>query len=191
MSSSDQIIRCEWAVGNPLLTEYHDREWGVPQHDDTRLFENFVLDGFQAGLSWLTILKKREAFRQAFDQFNIQKVAGYSDKKISELLKNEGIIRNRLKIEAAVNNARLVLKIIEEYGSFSNYLWRFVNGKTIVNNWNTYKDAPANSPESDEMSRDMRKRGFTFTGSTICYAFMQAVGIVDDHIVTCFRHNPR
>ncbi|MFO7656563.1 MAG: DNA-3-methyladenine glycosylase I [Bacteroidales bacterium] len=189
MSSSDQFIRCEWAVGNSLLVEYHDHEWGVPQHDDTRLFENFVLDGFQAGLSWLTILKKRDAFWQAFDAFDIQKVADYNMEKVTELLNNDGIIRNKSKIEAAINNAKKVLIIQDEFGAFSNYLWQFADGKPIINTWKSDKEIPPNSPVSDAMSRDMRKRGFTFAGSTICYAFMQAVGIVNDHIASCFCHN--
>lgn len=186
MNSSDQKMRCEWAVGNPLLINYHDNEWGVPLYDDSRLFENFVLDGFQAGLSWLTILKKREAFRLAFDNFDIMKVAKYDEIKVTQLLNNENIIRNRSKIAAAINNAEQALKVQEEFGSLDAYFWHFTDGKPIINSWNSYKEIPANTNISDAMSRDLRKRGFAFAGSTICYAFMQAVGIVNDHIVSCF-----
>ncbi len=185
MCTFDNKIRCEWAVGNPLLKDYHDKEWGAPLYDDTRLFENFVLDGFQAGLSWLTILKKRNSFRVAFNNFIIEKVAAYDEQKIAQLLGNEDIIRNRSKIKAAINNAQKVLDIQEESGSFNSYVWHFTNGKTITNHWKSIKEIPANSEISDAMSRDMKQRGFSFAGSTICYAFMQAVGIVNDHIISC------
>ena len=186
MCSFDHKVRCEWAVGNPLLVTYHDEEWGVPLHDDRRLFENFVLDGFQAGLSWLTILKKRPAFRIAFDNFDIHKIAEYNENKIIQLMGNEDIIRNRSKIMAAISNAKKIIEIRKEYGNFNNYLWQFTDGKPIINNWQTIKEIPPNSKESDTMSRDMKKRGLSFAGSTICYAFMQAVGMVNDHIESCF-----
>ena len=184
-----QITRCDWAVGNAIMTDYHDHEWGVPLHDDRKLFKNFVLDGFQAGLSWLTILKKREAFQTAFDHFEIHAVASYDEIKINQLLDNAGIIRNRQKILAAINNAQKVEKIQEEFGSFDNYAWSFVDGIQIRNRWQSMDQIPATSPESDQMSRDMKKRGFAFAGSTICYAFMQAVGMVNDHIISCFCYD--
>lgn len=182
------ILRCGWEIKDPLMQVYHDTEWGVPKHDDRRLFEDIVLDGAQAGLSWATVLRKRESYRAAFDNFDAVKVARYTERKKHSLLKNEGIIRNRLKIESAVKNARAFLKVREEFNSFDAYIWQFVNGKTIQNKWKTLKDIPATSKESDAMSSDLRHRGFTFVGSTICYAFMQAVGMVNDHTVTCFRH---
>ena len=189
MEFPDDFIRCEWAIGNTLMTDYHDHEWGMPVHDDIRLFENFVLDGFQAGLSWLTILKKREAFRIAFDFFNIQTVASYDEHKIVSLLQNRDIIRNRQKILSAVHNAGQVSRIQEEFGTFDNYLWNFVNGKSIINRWSAIKEIPSTSEVSDKMSKDLKKRGFSFAGSTICYAFMQAVGMVNDHIKDCFRYS--
>jgi DNA-3-methyladenine glycosylase I len=184
--ANNHITRCDWATGDPIMTDYHDQEWGVPLHDDRKLFENFVLDGFQAGLSWLTILKKREAFQTAFDHFEIQTVASYDEHKINQLLKNARIIRNRQKIVAAINNAQKVIRIQEEFGSFDNYIWSFVNGKQIRNSWQSMDQIPPTSSESDMMSKDMKKRGFSFAGSTICYAFMQAVGLVNDHIISCF-----
>jgi len=182
------FIRCEWAEGDPLYQEYHDREWGVPLHNDRMLFEFLILDGMQAGLSWLTILKKRENFRKAFDRFDPEKIARYGPEKIKQLLSNKGIIRNRLKIEAAVKNARAFLKTQEETGSFDSYIWGFVDNKTIQNNFKHISEIPAKTPESEAMSRDLVKRGFTFVGPTICYAFMQAAGMVNDHIIDCFRY---
>jgi len=181
-------MRCDWGNKDSLLIEYHDTEWGVPMHDDIILFEFLVLDMFQAGLSWLTILKKRENFRNALDNFNIEKIASYDSKKLEELLSNPGIIRNKMKIAAVVNNARLVLEIQNEFKSFDSYIWSFTDGKPIVNKFQTMSDIPATSSFSDEMSRDMKKRGFKFVGSTICYAFMQSIGMINDHIVSCFRY---
>lgn len=181
--------RCAWANGHSLLTGYHDREWGVPLHDENRVFEMFSLDCFQAGLSWLTILKKREAFLQAFDLFHIDAVAEYNDQKIAVLLSNPGIIRNRLKIPAMVHNAKLAQEIRREFGSFSTYIWSFSQGKTLVNQWINQAEIPATSTISDAMSRDMKRRGFKFAGSTICYAFMQSIGMVNDHVASCFRYS--
>ncbi|MDK2977396.1 MAG: DNA-3-methyladenine glycosylase [Bacteroidales bacterium] len=180
-------IRCGWAK-KPLEIEYHDNEWGVPVHDDRKLFEFLVLDGFQAGLSWSAILAKRANFSKAFDDFESRKIARYDEKKIESLLQDAGIIRNKLKIKAAISNARAFLKVQEEFGSFDRYIWSFTNGKTIVNHWRTMDEVPATSQESDAMSKDLKKRGFKFVGSTICYAFMQAAGLVNDHLVTCFRY---
>jgi DNA-3-methyladenine glycosylase I len=171
-----------------LLDEYHDTEWGVPVHDDQKLFEHIVLDGAQAGLSWLTILKKREAYRKAFDNFAIERVARFTPAKVEKLLANPGIVRNRLKIASAVKNARATLAVQEQFGSLDLYLWGFVGGRPIHNSWPTWKHTPATSKESDAMSKDLKQRGFTFVGSTICYAFMQAAGLVNDHAVDCFRH---
>jgi DNA-3-methyladenine glycosylase I len=171
-----------------LYLRYHDTEWGVPVHDDRLLFEYLILEGAQAGLSWHTVLKKRENYRAAFDNFDAQKVARYTDKKISALLANPGIIRNRLKIHATIGNAKAVLKVREEFGSFDAYLWRFVDGRPVVNRRRSMKDIPPRTPASDAMSKDLLQRGFKFVGSTICYAHMQAVGMVNDHLVTCFRH---
>ncbi len=183
------ITRCGWSTSNQLYIDYHDKEWGVPVHDDRLLFEFLILEGAQAGLSWSTILKKRENYRKAFDNFDAEKISRYSKSKIEKLLLNEGIIRNRLKIEAAVNNAKAFIKIKKEFGSFDKYIWGFVNGKPITNSWTSLKEIPAKTAESDNMSKDLVKRGFKFVGSTICYAFMQAVGMVNDHIVVCFRYN--
>ena len=183
-----EIIRCEWAGNNPLMVEYHDTEWGVPLRDDYKLFEFLVLDAAQAGLSWLTVLKKRENYRKAFDDFDPVKIAEYGDEKIAELLQNEGIIRNRLKVNSAVKNARAFLKVSEEFGSFEKYIWQFTGGKTLVNAWKTLSEIPTSTKESDAMSKDLKKRGFSFVGSTICYAFMQAAGMVNDHTVDCFRY---
>ncbi len=180
-------IRCGWAK-KPLEIEYHDKEWGVPVHDDRKLFEFLILDAFQAGLSWSTILTKRENFRKAFDYFDYQKIAQYDQKKIDTLLQDAGIIRNKLKINAAISNANAFLKVQEEFGTFDRYIWSFTNGKTITNQWKEMKDVPATSKESDAMSKDLKKRGFKFVGSTICYAFMQAAGMVNDHLVSCFRY---
>jgi DNA-3-methyladenine glycosylase I len=171
-----------------LLDDYHDSEWGVPVHDDQKLFEHIVLDGAQAGLSWLTILKKREAYRKAFDNFAIERVARYTSAKVEKLLANPGIVRNRLKIASAVKNARATLAVQEQFGSLDLYLWGFVDGQPIHNSWPSWKHTPATSKESDAMSKDLKQRGFTFVGSTICYAFMQAAGLVNDHALDCFRH---
>lgn len=179
---------CEWLGSNALMQEYHDKEWGVPVHDDKKLFEFLLLDAFQAGLSWEIILNKREGFRQAFDDFDYKKIAKYNAKKHKSLKDNSNIIRNRLKIEAATINAQKFMEIQKEFGSFDNYIWQFTNHKTIHNKWRSLKEIPALTPESDAMSADLKKRGFKFVGSTICYAFMQAAGMVNDHIVSCHRH---
>lgn len=180
--------RCKWADGNILMEEYHDKEWGVPIYDDNKLFEFLVLDAFQAGLSWLTILKKRENFRRAFDNFDYKKIAGYDQKKIDMLLQDEGIIRNKLKIYGTVTNAQKFLEIQNEFGSFSKYIWQFTNHKPIINKFKKLEEIPANSKESDAMSKELKKRGFKFVGTTICYAFMQAAGMVNDHEIDCFRY---
>ena len=179
--------RCEWGTSSALYIEYHDSEWGVPVHDDRTLFEFLILEGAQAGLSWSTILNKRQAYIQAFDHFEAAKVARYDDTKIQVLLANAGIVRNRLKIQAAIQNARSFLAVQDQFGSFDTYIWQFVDGKPQQNSWKSLQEIPATTPESDAMSKELKKRGFTFVGSTICYAFMQAVGIVNDHIVDCFR----
>ena len=180
------IPRCYWATPNDqLYIDYHDREWGVPLHDDDKLFEFLILEGFQAGLSWITILRKRENFRKAFDGFQATKIVKYDAEKIEELMKNAGIIRNRLKIEGAITNARIFLEIQVEYGSFDNYIWQFVGGQTLVNQWNSHSEVPASTDVSDAMCKALKKRGFKFIGTTICYAFMQATGMVDDHLVDC------
>jgi DNA-3-methyladenine glycosylase I len=180
-------IRCSWP-SSPISIAYHDREWGVPLKDDRKLFEFLVLDAAQAGLSWEIILRKREGFRAAFDDFDAEKIARYNDKKIKELLADPGIIRNRLKIESAINNARAFLAVQKEFGSFARYIWQFVEGKPKINARRSLKDIPATTPESDAMSKALKKRGFRFVGSTICYAFMQAAGMVNDHSIDCFRH---
>lgn len=182
------MTKCPWALASPLEEHYHDHEWGVPVHDDRLLFEFLVLEGAQAGLSWSTILKKREGYRQAFDNFDAATVAAYDDAKISQLLANPEIIRNRLKVHAAVNNAQAFLKVQQEFDGFANYIWRFVDGKPLQNAWTNVKDVPATTPLSDALSRDLKKRGFKFVGSTICYAHMQATGMVNDHLVDCFRY---
>ena len=179
--------RCGWAK-NDLARSYHDTEWGLPLHDDGKLFEFLILEGAQAGLSWDTILRKRENYLIAFDDFEAEKIVLYDDKKCAELLQNEGIIRNRLKIASAVKNARAFLKTVEEFGSFDAYIWKFVGGKPIINNWKSLSEIPAKTEISDAMSKDLKKRGFNFVGSTIMYAFMQACGLVNDHLVSCFRH---
>lgn len=185
--SDGTIVRCPWA-SKEWNIPYHDEEWGVPLHDDRFLFELLILEGAQAGLSWDTILRKRARYRELFDSFDPQRVARYDAKKIRELLKDPGIVRNRLKIAAAVANACAFLKIQQEFGSFDAYIWQFVGGKPKQNNWKHHKKVPAKTPESDAMSKDLTKRGFRFVGSTICYAFMQATGMVNDHLTTCFRH---
>lgn len=182
------ITRCEWCGTDSLYVKYHDKEWGVPVHNDNKHFEMIILDGAQAGLSWLTILRKRENYRKAFDNFNPVKVAKYDEKKIEELLNNPGIVRNKLKVRSAVTNAQAFLKVQKEFGSFDKYIWQFVGGKTIINKWKSLKELPATSKESDTMSKDLKQRGFKFVGSTICYAYMQAAGMVNDHIVSCFRY---
>lgn len=180
--------RCEWAKGSQLELSYHDDEWGVENHDDRTLFEFLILEGAQAGLSWSTILNKREGYRKAFDNFDALKISQYSENKISTLLANPEIIRNRLKINSTITNARAFLQVQKELGSFDNYIWKFVNGKPIMNSWKKITDIPSSTPESEAMSRDLKKRGFKFVGATICYAFMQAVGMVNDHVVNCFRY---
>ena len=180
--------RCDWANRSELEQSYHDLEWGVEIHDDRTLFEFLVLEGAQAGLSWSTILKKRVAYRRAFDNFDARKISNYSEKTVSRLLANPEIIRNRLKINTAVTNARAFLKVQEEFGSFDCYIWQFVKGKPIRNSWQTMTDIPSSTPESVAMSKDLKKRGFKFVGPTICYAFMQAVGMVNDHVADCFRY---
>ena len=180
--------RCPWATSDPLYVPYHDDEWGVPLHDERRLFEMLVLEGAQAGLSWLTILRRREGYRRAFDRFDPQAVARYGPSDVERLLADEGIIRNRLKIDSAITNARAFLAVREEFGSFDSYIWRFVDGRPLQNTWTTLEEVPAQTPVSNTMSKDLRKRGFTFVGPTICYAHMQATGMVNDHLTGCFRH---
>lgn len=181
--------RCEWVGSDPLMIEYHDKEWGVPVHDDTKLFEFLVLDAMQAGLSWMTVLKKRENFRTAFDNFDVKKIAKYDESKLEELLLDKGIIRNRQKINACIKNAQAFLEIQKEIGSFDAYIWQFVGGQTIKNSWTKLSDLPPNTPKSDMLSKNMKSRGFSFVGSTICYAFMQAAGMVNDHTIDCFRYH--
>jgi DNA-3-methyladenine glycosylase I len=182
------IVRCEWAGSDPDYVCYHDEEWGVPVHDDRLLFEMLNLEGAQAGLSWITILRKRANYLEAFDNFDAQIIAGYDEAKVAELLDNPGIVRNRLKVRGVIKNAKAYLATQQEFGSFDAYLWDFVGGEPIVNQWRTLGQIPAQTAESEAMSKALKKRGFTFVGPTICYAFMQAVGMVDDHIVECFRH---
>jgi len=179
---------CEWPTGNELMTKYHDKEWGVPLHDERKLFEFLVLEGFQAGLSWQTILNKRENFRKAFDNFDYKKIAKYKQPKINSLLKDAGIIRNKLKVRGAVTNAKAFMEVQKEFGSFDKYIWEFVDGKPIVNKWKTMNQIPATTELSDIISKDLKKRGFTFVGSTIVYAHMQATGMVNDHVIGCFRY---
>lgn len=188
MENSNKV-RCSWPGTKYLDIIYHDKEWGVPVHDDKKLFEFLLLDAFQAGLSWTTILNKRENFRIAFDGFDVKKIAGYNEEKIAELLQNKGIIRNNLKIRSTIKNAELFINIQKEYGSFNKYIWQFVGGNTITNSWNKMDEIPINTIESDAMSKDLKKRGFKFVGTTICYAFMQAAGMVNDHLVTCYRYH--
>lgn len=184
----NQITRCGWVTNDPVYIEYHDKEWGVPVYDDGKFFEFLLLEFFQAGLSWLTILKKRENFRKAFDDFDYRKIARYDDKKVEQLLNDKGIIRNRLKINAAISNAAAFMKVQEEFGSFSKYIWSFVDGKPIQNSYKSLKEVPANTPLSDKISKDLKKRGFKFVGTTVIYAHMQATGMVNDHTTDCFRH---
>ena len=180
--------RCSWAGSDPIYIDYHDREWGVPVHDERTLFEMLILDGAQAGLSWITILKKRDNYRAAFDNFNAHKIARYSERKVQSLLKDSGIVRNRLKIAAAIHNAKILLRLREQEGSFDEYLWNYVDGRPVINAWRNIKEIPARTPLSDVISRDLSKRGFKFVGPTIIYAFMQAMGMVNDHTVDCFRY---
>jgi DNA-3-methyladenine glycosylase I len=182
------VQRCAWP-NSPLMLRYHDEEWGVPVHDEIKLFEHLVLDGAQAGLSWSTILNKRENYRAAFDGFDPRQVARYDARKVRQLLANPGIVRNKLKIASAIRNAQGFLRVQEEFGTFDKYVWQFVGGRTKVNAWRTHKHLPARSSESDALSADLKRRGFNFVGSTICYAFMQASGMVNDHLVTCFRYD--
>jgi DNA-3-methyladenine glycosylase I len=187
MSRTDAARRCHWA-SNDLAIRYHDEEWGVPLHDDRRLFEFLILEGAQAGLSWDTILKKRANYRSAFDNFDPLVVSRYGKVKIRELLGNPGIVRNRLKIDSAVKNAQVFLQVQKEFGNFDAYIWQFVGGQPTQNAWRAPRQLPAHTPQSDAMSKDLKRRGFKFVGSTICYAFMQAVGMVNDHVVNCFRY---
>ncbi len=182
------VVRCAWSSKSDKEERYHDTEWGIPVHDDKLLFEFLILEGAQAGLSWSTILRKRNGYRQAFDNFDAKKIAEYDETKIAELLQNPEIIRNRLKIRAAVTNAKAFLEIQQEYGSFDAFVWSFVDGNPIQNQWRNFAELPAKTDLSDNMSKDLKKRGFTFVGSTICYAFMQAVGMVNDHTTDCFRY---
>ncbi len=180
--------RCAWPADDPLMIEYHDLEWGVPLHDDRRHFEFIVLDGAQAGLSWRTILHKRARYREVFDGFDPVKVARYGKRKVESLLRDPGIVRNRLKVESAIRNARSFLEVQKEFGAFDAYIWRFVGGETIHNRWRHLADVPARTAQSDAMSKDLKQRGFNFVGTTICYAYMQAAGMVNDHVTSCFRH---
>jgi len=189
LSLGNDMGRCSWCGSGKLMIEYHDREWGVPLHNDKKLFEFLILEGAQAGLAWQTILNRRETYRKAFDNFDLGKIAKYTQKNISSLLKDAGIIRNRLKIEAAITNAQKFLEIQKDFGSFDKYIWQFVNYKTIKNKFKSLNEIPASTKESDLMSKDLKKMGFRFVGPTICYAFMQAVGIVNDHLTGCFRYN--
>lgn len=186
--STSARTRCGWAGTDPLYVAYHDTEWGVPVHDDRQLFEMLILEGAQAGLSWITILRKRENYRKAFDGFRAERIVRYDAKKVRALLANEGIVRNRLKIASTISNAGAFLEVRKEFGSFDRYIWQFVGGKPRQEHRASLKDIPAHTPESDAMSKDLKKRGFRFVGSTICYAFMQAVGMVNDHTTDCFRH---
>lgn len=181
--------KCDWCVGNSLYEAYHDEEWGVPVYDDDMLFEFLILETFQAGLSWITILRKRENFRKAFDEFNYKKIANYNQNKIDELLVDSGIIRNKLKIKATISNAQAFIKIQQDFGRFSDYIWKFTEGKPIKNKFNSLSEVPANTSLSDSISKDLKKRGFKFVGSTVVYAHMQATGMVNDHLVSCFRYN--
>jgi DNA-3-methyladenine glycosylase I len=181
--------RCAWSTGNQLMIDYHDHDWGVPIHDDTRIFEYMVLDAFQAGLSWLTILKKRENFRKAFDSYDVKKISAYGEKDFNRLMNDAGIIRNRLKITATIENAKQYQKVQQEFGNFDTYIWRFTEGKTVQNKWKSINEIPPKTELSDCISKDLLKRGFKFVGSTIIYAFLQAMGIVNDHTTDCFRYN--
>ena len=183
-----EFHRCGWSVNDPIYIEYHDNEWGIPVHDDRKLFEFLVLEGAQAGLSWLTVLKKREGYRKAFADFDPEKVARFTQKKIEKLLQDASIIRNKLKVNSAVTNAKAFLRVQEEFGSFDKYIWGFTDGKVIHNTWKSLKEIPARTNESDIMSKDLISRGFKFVGSTIMYAHMQATGMVNDHVIECYRH---
>jgi len=183
------VQRCEWAGDDPLYVSYHDQEWGVPVHEDRKLFEFLILEGAQAGLSWITILRKRENYRLAFDDFDPEKISRYDEDRIKTLLQNPGIIRNKLKVRAAVQNAQAFLRVQEEFGSFNHYIWGFVDHKPILNSWTQMSQLPALTPLSEKISKDLKKRGFNFVGPTIIYAHMQATGMVNDHLVTCFRHD--
>ena len=185
--TATEVMRCPWAKGDEYI-QYHDAEWGVPIHDDRLLFEFLILEGAQAGLSWATILQKRHNYRKAFDQFDPARVARYGKKKQASLLGNAGIVRNRLKIDSAISNAKAFLVVQDEYGKFDNFIWSFVDGETMQNSWESLSDVPAQTAESDAMSKELKRRGFRFVGSTICYAFMQAVGMVNDHLVKCYRY---
>jgi len=180
--------RCDWPGSYELMIKYHDEEWGVPNHDDRKWFEYITLDAFQAGLSWAIVLNKRENFRKAFDNFDPVKISKYSQNKIDELIQDAGIIRNKLKINATISNAKAFIEVQKEFGRFDKYIWKFVDGKPIVNKWKTMSEIPASTPESDILSADLKKRGFKFVGATICYAFMQGAGMVNDHVTTCFRY---
>ncbi|MGI9275102.1 MAG: DNA-3-methyladenine glycosylase I [Endozoicomonas sp.] len=182
--------RCSWCSDNSLYIRYHDEEWGVPCHDDRTLFEFIILEGAQAGLSWITILKRREGYRRVFVNFDAEKIANFSEDDVERLLQDEAIIRNRLKVNSAITNARAFLKVQEEFGSFDRYIWSFVGGKPVNNHWKSLSEVPVTTPESDAMSKDLKKRGFKFVGSTICYAYMQAMGMVDDHLVSCISYKP-
>lgn len=188
MRKGDELSRCAWSTSSELMTKYHDEEWGVPLHDDRGLFEFLILEGAQAGLSWSTILNKRENYRKAFNNFDPAKVANYDEKKVNELLQNQGIIRNKLKVNSAIKNARAFLDVQKEFGSFSKYIWGFVRGTPKVNKWKNLSELPAETEISRAMSKDLKNRRFNFVGPTICYAFMQAVGMVNDHEIECFRH---
>jgi DNA-3-methyladenine glycosylase I len=188
MTAAMTITRCRWA-GNELAVRYHDEEWGVPQHDDQRLFEFLILEGAQAGLSWDTILRKRESYRAAFHDFDAKRIARYTERDLTRLMNDPGIVRNRLKIGSAVSNAKLFLEVQKEFGSFDRYIWSFVDGEPRINRWQAHSEVPAFTTESDAMSRALKKRGFRFVGTTICYAFMQATGMVNDHTTDCFRYN--
>ncbi len=188
MAHSIDPVRCVWAISDPLSMDYHDKEWGVPVHDDRILFEMLILEGAQAGLNWLTILKKRENYRKAFENFDVEKISGYRSGDVAKLLRNAGIIRNRSKIKATIQNAKAFLVVNEEFGGFDTYIWRFVGGEQKLNSWKSLKEIPSHTPASVAMSKDLRKRGFKFVGPTICYAFMQAVGMVNDHVTDCFRY---
>ncbi len=187
----NSLQRCSWSGSDPIYIQYHDEEWGVPVHDDRKLFEMLILEGAQAGLSWITILRKRENYRKAFDNFDAKKIAKYDAKKVKQLLSDEGIVRNRLKISATIGNAKAFQEVQKGFGSFDKYIWQFVDGKPIVNRRKSLKDIPSKTEESDAMSKDLKKRGFKFVGSTICYAFMQACGLVNDHVIDCFCSNSK
>ncbi|QEH41146.1 DNA-3-methyladenine glycosylase I [Chitinophaga sp. XS-30] len=188
MGTVKDIVRCSWCLKDQLYMDYHDKEWGIPNHDDTHLFEMLNLEGAQAGLSWYTVLTKRETYRKAFDHWNAQKIARYTPAKVEKLMQDPGIIRNRLKINATIGNAKAFLAVQQEFGSFDRYIWQFVGGKPVDHRFTSLSQVPARTPESDAMSKDLLKRGFKFVGSTICYAYMQATGMVNDHIVSCWKH---